>query len=733
MLECEEQDHNQQEIILICINVDCQIKRSCCIDCIVKHNSHKQDLKSINQITKWKKSTTNDYEIYQKKITQIVEIMSQAQKYVSCFVEDLEKSFDEIMIEEFEKQVCNLLRIQQLSSSFNQLTSNLETFMEPISQIFSTVESSSKDKWVKAQPPLNITKNQYQNIAQEQSIQKEQQIDFENKEPKQEKQMKKFENLDLIRKENGFNIYQYPRYYKSSIECLEEYKTIILIGTQNSDKQNLINLFVNYYYGVEFSDNYRFEIMDDIDISKDRQNDEYQQMKVYYVTPSNGQSGLRIIYTLDYNDDLSYDDQNKTDTIQNVIYNSASLNQNILIGFVIPQQVQIGTFFMLESILSRFPNILINNILFLFPDCTDEFPKQKQTLQSKTEMINGILSPVFKMIPTKSNFWYLQFNTSVVYQENKKKQNQVFWEMGKNSFQLLLSESLSNKINCNILLEMKCKYDEFFKVINFSMFTEQMKEMFLFLYKRENFQIQFLQQYENIKQKLEDFLDFSKTKTQQQNGPIHYLYYFQNNDEGFKQPIEKIMKDYNYFIEQNIQKFRDFQILIKNKDDYNQDFEHFYEQFKNFGSFMEQQYKSWQQYFKFNSILTSINHGQGKYYELLNSKEQSLIQEGWQERAKLLTKTSKSFQYFDGLIKLPNLEQLINQWFDQYFSEKGCTINKYYKITWQFTISIYWVLDVVQVELFKNYQQLQIKKRISEDCDKHFDNFILRILQDILN
>ncbi|CAD8130118.1 unnamed protein product [Paramecium sonneborni] len=201
---------------------------------------------------------------------------------------------------------------------------------------------------------MHLQKNLCQDI--------EQKLDLENQEIKQNNRIKILNNLDIIRKEKNFNIYQYPRYYKSSIECLEDYKTIILIGTQSSEKQNLINLFINYYYGVEFLDTYRFEIVDDIDITKEKQNDEYEQMKVYYIIPQNGKSGLKIIYTPDYNDDLCYDDQNKSDKIYNVISNSIQLNQNILIGFANSQQISIGTFYMLESILSIFPSILISKI-----------------------------------------------------------------------------------------------------------------------------------------------------------------------------------------------------------------------------------------------------------------------------------------------------------------------------------------------------------------------------------
>ncbi|CAD8074334.1 unnamed protein product [Paramecium sonneborni] len=715
MQECQEQDHNQQEIILICINMDCQLKRACCLDCIQKHKSHKQDLKTIKQITLWKKNTTQSYELYQKKMNQIIEIMGQAEKYLSDIGEDIEKSLEVIMNEEYEKQISNLLRIQQLSSSFNQLISNLETLMEPISQIFSIVDASSRDKQVKTQTTQNNPSMKLKTIVQEQQIKYKQKIDLENQEFKQNQGIKILNNLNIIRKENNFNIYQYPRYYKSSIEYLEDYKTIILIGTQSSEKQNLINLFVNYYNSVQFTDPYRFEIIDDIDINKEKQNDEYEQMKVYYIIPQNGQSGLRIIYTPDYNDDLCYDDQNKSDIIYNLISNSISLNQNILIGFVIPQQVQIGSFYMLESILSKFPNILIQNIVFLFPDCINDYPKQKQILQSQIENINGILSPVCKMITTMRNIWYLKFNSAALFVNHKTQENQFIWEMGNNSFQLLLNNYLLNKINYNKLSEMKVKYDEFYNTINFYIYIQKMKQKFMELYKRDNFHLDFEQKIEICQQQIGKYINLQNED-----------YSFYKISQPTKQIIEEIMKKFDNSIEEDNKKLESFQSLFKNQELYNKNFEEFQDLFKNFENSMFQEYNSWRLYFRFNSILTSINHSQWKYYEHLNSKEQSSKQEGWEERVKLLNNKTKFFFYFDNQSKIPNLDQLSKLWFDQYFIPKQCSIMQYIKHSWSFKQNTYF-------ETGLNVGNIEITKRILQDCDTHFENFIQKILQVLLS
>ncbi|CAD8184272.1 unnamed protein product [Paramecium pentaurelia] len=726
MFECQESDHNQQEITYACLNMNCQIKRACCIMCIEKHNQHKNDLKTINQITKWKKTTIQSYEIYSKKITQIVEIMGQAEKYLSSLGRNLETSFDEIMNEEFEQQVNNLLSIQQLQTTFNQLTSNLESLMEPISQIFSKVEESSKETFVKVQPIVNKSNDKQSIKDTEQIIQKEKkidQIDQVNQEiKKKKKNIQSISYLDLVektiklRKGNDFDIHQYPIYYQQQIEKLEEYKTIILIGTQNSKKQNLINLFVNYYYGVEFSDPYRFEIIDDIDITKEKQNNEYEQMKVYYIPPQDGQTGLRIIYTPDYSDDLCYDDQKIFDKILSVISNSVSLNQNILIGFVIPQQIQIGTFFMLESILSKFSFKLIKNIVFLFPDSTDECPKQKEILQSQEEIINGIPSPIFQMIPKMNNFWYLKFNTTALFIENKTQDNQISWEIGKNNFQLLLQNYLQNKFDYNKLQVMINKYNEFIN-INFSVSKNQLNQKFQWLYKRDNF-------YEEYEENI--------YKQWKALGANQYYkdntYFYSGKQDEVKQKMERLMQ----YIQQYQKLIQEQKLKIET---YDKEFEEFYDLFKNLANVMQQDYNPWRLYFKFHAILITINRCQWKYYEHLIQKEQNLKLEGWENRVKLLNKTSKFFQYSDGYSGMLNLDQRIKEWSDKYLTLKSKSFYVYSFTKYGMSSDYLYLYD--KEGQSKEFYQLKssetIKYRIQSNCQSYFDEFTQKIWEYVLS
>ncbi|CAD8136797.1 unnamed protein product [Paramecium octaurelia] len=738
MFDCEESGHKQQEVILVCLNMNCKLKRACCLDCIENHSSHKQELKTVKQITQWKEKTIQSYTIYEKQIMQILEIMSQIKTFLNSLNEDFEKSFEEIKNNEFEKQVFNLLKVQQVSSPLNYLISNIETMMEPISEIFSKFDTNLIEACIQAQSAFNNSINQLPTIVPDQNVQYQQivqkQIQEDNKtltNNKAQNYLDLLEKTHKLRKENDFDIIQYPLYHIKSILDMQKYKTIILIGTKGSEKQQLINLFLNYYIGVEFSDPYRFEIIDDIDITKETQNCEYQFTKVYYITPLNGKPGIRIIYTEDYNDDLSYDDQSKYSRICEIILRSAQLNQNILIGFVIPQQVQIGMLFMLESILSHFSNSLINNIVFLFPDCVDDYPKQKEILQSKAEVISGITSPIYNMIPTINNSWYLKFNTSILYKENKTKQNQLLWKMGQNSFQLLLQNYLENIIQNDKFFQMWKQQDEilsYFRVNISKWDKNQEKQLNKWSY--DLYQPRILDLYQAQEKAEKELREFLELKCQ-----------FDQNDLGDRKQYIYLCKDASditYFVKNfthaarsvsaQLEKYRKIEtpeqmknnlIYLKNRisDD-------FLNQFQN-----------WPIYFKLNQILISINPGQQKYYEYLISKENTQKQAGWQNRVKVLNERYNfwiySVEYFKGS-KSPQIEELLNEWANYNFSLDKQSIKIYKAIKWNSCYERNYFqkgfnqqkVTTYDDQLFEHYELQSVYTRLDKDAIDHFNYHI---------
>ncbi|CAK58839.1 unnamed protein product (macronuclear) [Paramecium tetraurelia] len=758
MLLCEESEHDQREIILVCFNMNCHLKRACCLNCVENHSQHKQELQTFKEISKWKKDLFSCYQSHEQKMNQFVDQITKEEKYLSL---DLEKSKEEITNDEFEKYISNLLSFSKMISPLNQIMSNLTKQMESMTQLFTKVDNQVQDRDNEKYSIQNQQNNQFKYRGQKQQEYLENQGQFGNQEDNRTKQnMKKYKYNDLIqktyklRKENDFDVHQYPIYYKSSIENLQQYKTIILVGTLTSKKQELINLFLNYYLEVEFSDPYRFEIFDDdIDLVKEDQNNEYEQMKVYYITPQYGKSGLRIINTPDYSDDLTFNDQQIFNRIYNVIQNSVSLNQNILISFVIPQQVQIGQFFMLESILSNFSNCLINNIVFLFPDCSDACPKQKDILQSSTEIINGMPSPVIKMIPTMNNSWYLKFNTSALFMEFQTQENQFLWDMGKNSFEQILENYLQNQLNMNKFNLMRNYYNQFLNYLStsfiqsqweFADIKQELQNQFLELYKRETFGIREFN-FNIEKRENQIYQQIDKNSKQWNHLWNEYIYKIKNGAKS-SSIIEKILKEHEQELNEVQTQINRFETLVGEIDlkTYKIGFEKFYDLFSRFiNSIQEhllQVYNEKRQYLKFNSLLISLNPFQSKYYEQLIFIETNVKQEGWEERVKVLTQKYNFYIYSDDYIKgskSQKIEQILQEWAQYQFPRLKRSSYRYQKSDWKISIDsseFHCKSEQIFFKEFKTYKCDQlIGLRISDDADRHFLSYIenFRILGSI--
>ncbi|CAD8195630.1 unnamed protein product [Paramecium octaurelia] len=745
MLLCEESEHNQKEIILVCFNINCQLKRACCLNCVENHSQHKQELKTFKEISMWKKDIFSYYNLYQQQMNQFVDQIKKTQKYLSI---EIEKSQMGIINDEFERYMSSLLKLSQMTLLLNEIISNLATQMESMMQLFSTVNNQFKDRDYEKYSNQNQSNNTFQSRVQKDLKQLEQQGQFRNQlDILKTQKMKKYKYKDLLektqklRKENDFDVHQYPINYKSSIENIQQFQTLILVGTQSSKKQELISLIINFYLEVEFQDPYRFEIVDDdIDLVKEDQNNEYQQMRVYYIPPQYGKSGLRIINTPDYSDDLTFNDQQIFNRIYNVIQNSVSLNQNILISFVIPQLVQIGSFFMLESILSNFSNCLINNIVFIFPDCSDDFPKQRDVLQLSTELINGMSSPVKKMIPTMNNSWYLKFNTSALFMERLSKENEYLWNMGKNSFQQILKNYLQNKLNMNKLNLIRNYYVQFLNYLStpfiqsqleFADLKQELQNQFKELYKRETFGLREFN-FNIEKRENQIYQQIDKNSKQWNHLWNEYIYKIKNGAKS-SSIIEKILKEHEQELNEVQNQINTFEYLTEEIDlkTYKIGFEKFYDLFTRFINSIQEHllqiYQEKRLFFKFNSLLISFNPYQSKYYEFLITKEINLKQEGWEQRVKLLSQKKDFFIYSDDYIKgskSQSLEQLLKEWAQYQFPRSKRSSYRYQKSNWKISIDnseFHCKQEQIFFKEFKTYKFDQsIGHRISDDADRHF-------------
>ncbi|CAD8089912.1 unnamed protein product [Paramecium primaurelia] len=206
-------------------------------------------------------------------------------------------------------------------------------------------------------------------------------------------------------------------------------------------------------------------------------------------------------------------------------------------------------------------------------------------------------------------------------------------------------------------------------------------------------------------------------------------WYKGNSDEG-KQKMERLMQS----IQQYSKLIQEYKLKIET---YDKEFEEFYDLFKNLANVMQQDYNPWRLYFKFHAILITINRCQWKYYEHLIQKEQNLKLEGWENRVKLLNKTSKFFQCSDGYSGMLNLDQRIKEWSDKYLTLKSKSFYVYSLTRYEIRSHQTMLCLIGKDGQSKLYNQLYsseaIKYRIGSDCQRYFDEFTQKIWEYVLS
>ena len=230
----------------------------------------------------------------------------------------------------------------------------------------------------------------------------------------------KIYNLPLIhKKESGISVYEIgnPIPGQPFIE-----KVLILLGATGAGKTTLINRMVNHIYGVQWDDDFRFQLISE-EIAKSQ-----TLITIYTIYPS---LESHFPHTLTIVDTPSFTDAKHDQIFQQIkgIFSNAIQGIDHLdgIGFVIQSSLVNLTIEqrMFNSIVSIFGNDVANNIFMMvtFADA------------SKPPVITAIKEANIKF---KRIF---KFNNSALFVSNSSRCgcqendfNSIFWKLGINSF-----------------------------------------------------------------------------------------------------------------------------------------------------------------------------------------------------------------------------------------------------------------------------------------------------------
>ena len=218
---------------------------------------------------------------------------------------------------------------------------------------------------------------------------------------------------------------------KSLNSFVKKDKVIMIVGATGSGKTTLINSMINYVFGVEYEDQFRFKLVTEDEDGKENQ--AYSQTSWITAYTIHHQKGFRVEHTLTIIDTPGFGDTRgiqRDVEITKQIHNFFTIpgNKGIdhidAVGFVVQSSLPRLTFtqkYIFDQILSLFGKDIGENIYLLLTFADGKVP----------QVLNGINEA---HMPYQEFF---KFNNSVIFDDNKTEDEfaTMFWKMGMKSFE----------------------------------------------------------------------------------------------------------------------------------------------------------------------------------------------------------------------------------------------------------------------------------------------------------
>ncbi|KAK8389847.1 hypothetical protein O3P69_009089 [Scylla paramamosain] len=261
-----------------------------------------------------------------------------------------------------------------------------------------------------------------------------------------------------------------------------ESKVIMMVGETGSGKTTLINGLVNYVFGVDWNDSFRFKMI----VEDSRANQAHSQTKDVTSYTLHHQDGFRMPYSLTIIDTPGFGDTKGIKRDREIVEQlrkfftspgDLGISHIDAIGFVVQAsqaRLSVGQKYVFDSILALFGKDISDNIFLLVTFADGQEP----------EVLNAVREAE---IPHKH---YFQFNNSALYSQTNKnrKFGSLFWEMGCESFQTFLdkvlevetsADSRRNKARSQIYLVLSVRSPAPAEIVKMAESVETLKQSIL--------------------------------------------------------------------------------------------------------------------------------------------------------------------------------------------------------------------------------------------------------------
>ena len=203
-------------------------------------------------------------------------------------------------------------------------------------------------------------------------------------------------------------------------------KVVMIVGATGSGKTTLINSMINYVFGVEYEDAFRFKLITEDDGGK--QNQAHSQTSWITAYTIHHQKGFNVDFTLTIVDTPGFGDTRGIDRDSEITkqirkFFIASGNQGIdhldVVGFVAQSSLPRLTStqkYIFDQILALFGKDIGQNIYLLLTFADGKVP----------QVLNGVQEA---RLPYQE---YFKFNNSVIFDDNQSTDEfcKMFWKMG---------------------------------------------------------------------------------------------------------------------------------------------------------------------------------------------------------------------------------------------------------------------------------------------------------------
>ena len=226
------------------------------------------------------------------------------------------------------------------------------------------------------------------------------------------KQLKKNIPINGCKKidvENNLDIYLYP---SDELTKEEEEKAIVLmfVGETETGKTTLINAYINYIFGINYVDDFRYKIIN-VQMNKYNEQSQTNEIGIYNIKTPDG-TILKIIDTPGFVFGDKCDIKKNIEIskkIKEYIFDKLS-SINCICFFIKAHfsRFHVNLRYIFNCIVDLFGDDVKSNFVFMLTFCDGSKPSFLRYLQDKEYMFNEI-------VPYIETPWYFKFNNSGVF------------------------------------------------------------------------------------------------------------------------------------------------------------------------------------------------------------------------------------------------------------------------------------------------------------------------------